>query len=66
MLCCVKSSVKIAETPITNGSKKAIIKCPCGAEKNILTLTCKHMYCIKCYTKNKICLECANERSNCF
>ena len=65
MLCCGKSSVKVEEMPITNVSKKAIIKCPCGAKKNILTLACKHMYCIKCYTKNKICLECPKEGSNC-
>lgn len=40
----------------------------CAAEKNIITLTCGHNYCVKCYNKNRYCIACdkLNRRSYCW
>ena len=56
--CFSKSSVKIA-------NEKEEIKCSsCNISKNIITLDCKHKYCIKCYNKSKyFCKECEKNKS---
>lgn len=30
----------------------------CKTEKNVLTLVCGHIYCVKCYNKNNLCIKC--------
>lgn len=58
MFCC---SVKVKVSPLI---KKEILCSCCHATKNIMTLNCKHTYCIKCYNKNKYCCtECEKLKS---
>jgi hypothetical protein len=50
------SSVKIANEEIKCSS--------CNITKNIITLDCKHRYCVKCYNKSKyFCKECEKNKS---
>ena len=54
--CCYKKP-EVVET-----STKTKIACGlCSKEKTIITLECKHMYCMKCYLKYKCCLYCEKE-----
>ena len=72
--CCQNaSSVKVADASKNDSnsnsrsgrkSKKLEIICVrCSANKNILTLNCKHKYCVKCYNKEKYCKECEKNKS---
>lgn len=58
--CFSRKNSKIdTSPPPTNLSKEEISCLKCKAGKNIITLDCKHTYCVKCYNKSKyFCKEC--------
>ena len=58
--CCY--NVKVENS---NESQKIKIICGlCTKEKNIITLICRHMVCVKCYTEHKYCIQCERENSS--
>jgi len=59
--CFSTKNSKINTSPPlpTNLSKEEISCLKCKAGKSIITLDCKHTYCVKCYNKSKyFCKEC--------
>lgn len=51
--CCYKNPAKI------NTQLEIQKICGlCSKEKSIMTLTCKHMICVSCYSKYKYCIQC--------
>ncbi len=62
-----KNSKIDASPPPINLSKEEIICLTCKAGKSIITLDCKHTYCVKCYNKNKyFCKECERIKNKIF
>lgn len=58
MSCFSKSSVKIQalnDSIITAQELTCIV---CHKNKNIMTLTCNHNYCVNCFKKCKYCIKC--------
>jgi hypothetical protein len=55
MFCCWRpSNVKVKSL-----SNEEVICIKCKANKNIITLACKHTYCVKCYNISRyLCKEC--------
>jgi len=55
-----KTSVKIRDSSSLKKSNKSgcIL---CKGEKNILTLECRHKYCVKCYNKTRYCIQCEKD-----
>ena len=66
MFCLSKSSVKVRDSPESKKSTKSIVMCGiCSAERNVITLDCKHKCCVKCFHKTKLCSQCEKEQSTC-
>ena len=62
-----KAKSKVHQEPKTRSGKDKILCGVCGSEKNILTLACKHKCCVKCFNKNRYCVECdKNNTKWCF
>lgn len=67
IFCLSKTSVKIHDAKESRKSSKPAIMCGlCSAEKNIITLDCKHKCCVRCFHKAKLCTQCEKEKSRCF
>lgn len=60
--CFSTSSVKVQSFPLI----KEKICSHCNTNKNVMTLECKHTYCIKCYNKRKYCCRECEKSKSCF
>lgn len=60
MFCRSKSNVKVADSASSKEKKKCSM---CSSEKNILTLACQHLLCVKCYNRTCYCIICDNAKT---
>lgn len=61
MICFSKKSLQIHDSTLTENKKdsnKCIHCIQCKTTNKIVTLTCNHCYCVKCFTKNRYCIQC--------
>lgn len=61
MFCFSKSSSKVSDVSVY---KNETVCLTCKKTKQILTLDCKHNYCVDCYNKSRyFCRECDRKKS---
>lgn len=69
MSCFSKPSIKIHPLDSSIVPKEELTCVICKKNKNVMTLTCKHNYCVKCFLKCKYCIKCDklhNKRDWCW
>ena len=69
MACFSKSSAKIHDSNESIAPKEYVSCIICKKNKNIMTLTCNHSYCVICFKKCKYCIKCEklnNKRNWCW
>lgn len=58
MRCFSKSSIKIHPSNASIVPAEELTCTICKKNKNVMTLTCNHNYCLKCFLKCKYCIKC--------
>ena len=61
--CASKASVKVRNSSVKKSEKMGDQCAICSNPKNILTLTCKHKLCVKCYNNTRLCTICEKAKS---